>query len=69
MIHAWASHKSWKNIQLLLRNMKREELEPNYQTYAGLLEACGNLDDVVRTESVISEMEDQVIMIEWVDIL
>lgn len=59
MIHAWASHKSWKNIQLLLRNMKREELEPNYQTYAGLLEACGNLDDVVRTESVISEMEDQ----------
>jgi len=40
----------------------KEGLEPNYQTYAGLLEVCGNINDVRKTEYVLTEMEQKVII-------
>lgn len=42
---------------MLLKNMMKEGLEPNHQTYAGLLEACGNMMDASKVENVLMEME------------
>jgi len=47
---------------MLVRNLVKEGLEPNYQTYAGLLEVCGNINDVRKTEYVLTEMEQKVII-------
>ena len=60
MIHLWASQGSWKSVQMLVRNLVKEGLEPNYQTYAGLLEVCGNINDVRKAENVLTEMEQKV---------
>ena len=62
MIHGWAMHNGWKNIKVLLKNIKSDNLKPNYQTYAGLLVACGNMGDVKKTEEVIKEMLENVII-------
>ena len=46
---------------MLLKNLTKEGLEPNYQTYAGLLETCGNIKDQRKTEKILFEMELKVI--------
>ncbi|XP_066920563.1 uncharacterized protein [Clytia hemisphaerica] len=57
VIHIWASQGSWRSVQMLLKNLTKEGLEPNYQTYAGLLETCGNIKDQRKTEKILFEME------------
>ncbi|XP_047134645.1 DNA-directed RNA polymerase, mitochondrial isoform X1 [Hydra vulgaris] len=57
IIHGWAVHRDgWKNIKVLLQNIKSDGLLPNYQTYAGLLVACSNMDDKKKTKEVIKDM-------------
>ena len=59
VIHAWASQGGWKNVQMLYRNLKRDGLTPNYQTFAGLLEAatCNSHEEQkARVESIIYDM-------------
>lgn len=59
MINVWALQKNWKKIQFLLQNMRSEKVESNYQTYAGLLEACGNMDYDTHQEVqyILNEMK------------
>ena len=58
IIHVWAARKGWKNIQLLLHSMQKEGIEMTYQTYAGLLEACGTIgtNASVHVENLLNEM-------------
>lgn len=57
MIHIWASQSSWRSVQMLVKNLSKEGLQPDYQTYAGLLEVCGNIKDQRKTERVLVEMD------------
>ena len=59
VIHAWASQGGWKNAQMLYRNLKRDGLTPNHQTFAGLLEAANFSspeEQKVRVESILYDM-------------
>lgn len=57
MIHILASQSSWRSVQMLVKNLSKEGLDPDYQTYAGLLEVCGNIKDQRRTERILVEMD------------
>jgi len=59
LIHAWASQCGWKNISILYQSLKREGFVPNYQTFAGLLEAAGYMKDEDKVNSIIADMESQ----------
>lgn len=57
MIHIWASKGSWRSVQMLVKNLGKEGLQPDHQTYAGLLQTCGQMKDRRKTERILVEMD------------
>ena len=60
LLHGIASCGSWLQIDLLLHSMKSQGVEPTFQTYAALIEACWKLEEKDKLEVIIPQMESNV---------
>eukprot|EP00794_Sanderia_malayensis_P016234 gene16234-17872_t len=57
LLHGIATHGSWPQVHIMLHTMKSQNIEPNFQTFAALIEACWHQGEQKKLANIIKQME------------